>query len=184
MELGATICTPRRPRCAECPLARVCAARRRGLQDEIPPPKAAPRRAAVHHHSILIGRDGRVLLVPRPREGLWAGLWQPPTVEAPRALRAAALAARSPLAVRDVRPAGALRWLTTHRDVRFHLFTALLAAPSEAPGAWVDPAAPHVPMANAHRAILRAWTGDEAGLSSPPRARGRRRRAPSSSSGS
>jgi A/G-specific adenine glycosylase len=181
MELGALICTPRNPRCAECPLARVCAARRRGLQDEIPPPKVALRRAIVHHHAILIARDGRVFLVPRPRAGLWAGLWQPPTVEGPRALRAATLAARSPLAVKDVRPAGALRWLTTHRDVRFHLFTANVAAAPDVPGAWVDPVAPHVPMANAHRAILRTWTGEEP-VSSPPPSRGRRRRASSSGS--
>ncbi len=39
MELGAMICIPRDPRCAECPVEKFCLARQSGLERELPPPK-------------------------------------------------------------------------------------------------------------------------------------------------
>lgn len=86
MELGATVCTPRRPACASrCPLNHTCAAWQRGLVDTIPPPR---RRASKQHlwaYAMVIARRGgiEILLTQRPREGrgLWAGMWQIPTLE-------------------------------------------------------------------------------------------------------
>jgi A/G-specific adenine glycosylase len=81
MELGATICSPRSPRCTSCPVADWCTARERGTQEERPAavPRRAPRTAtyalAVPH------RAGCVLLVRRPPDGLLAGMWAFPERE-------------------------------------------------------------------------------------------------------
>jgi A/G-specific adenine glycosylase len=80
MELGATVCTPRAPRCGACPVRRFCRAAASGRQEEFPP--AAPRRAGirVRRAVALVERGGRVLLVKRSG-ALLDGLWEPPGVE-------------------------------------------------------------------------------------------------------
>ncbi len=83
MELGATVCVPRQPRCATCPLCDLCQARRRALVDKLP--RTSPRRkpTAVEHHVVAVRCGRRYLFEQRPSRGLWAGLWQLPTREAP-----------------------------------------------------------------------------------------------------
>jgi A/G-specific adenine glycosylase len=76
MDLGATLCTRAKPRCAECPLTADCRARIAGRQNELPAPKrrraTRPRRRAI----MLVARHERaVLLVQRPSTGIWGGLW-------------------------------------------------------------------------------------------------------------
>src|SRR5206468_4651325 len=66
MELGALLCTPAAPLCDACPLEAYCAARRLGLQHEIPPPTAEPQIEAVSEVAVVVRRAGRVLLVQRP----------------------------------------------------------------------------------------------------------------------
>lgn len=75
MELGATVCTPRAPRCSGCPVAEWCAARANGTQLERPAPpvkKSVPRAdvalAVVHDRA-------RVLLGKRSLDGLLGGMW-------------------------------------------------------------------------------------------------------------
>jgi A/G-specific adenine glycosylase len=79
MDLGATVCTPRRPRCEMCPLAEGCAARQQGRVAELPASK--PRRdLPVRTTRMLLLRtmDGEVLLERRPPAGIWGGLWSFP----------------------------------------------------------------------------------------------------------
>ncbi len=91
MELGATVCTPRAPRCGECPVAQWCEARRLGLAEKIPP--ARKKRAAEKVElaaMVLIDASGRTLLVkPEKAEtnGLFSGMWQFPAVGAKRVAR-------------------------------------------------------------------------------------------------
>ena len=76
MDLGATVCTPRRPACALCPLAADCRARAEGLTERIPAPR--PKRARPERHTRMLmiqGPDARVLLERRPPQGIWGGLW-------------------------------------------------------------------------------------------------------------
>ena len=82
MELGATVCVPRSPRCEECPLSAWCAARANGTQRERPGPIArrAPRRATIALGVLYTGRW--VLLVKRPSGGLLGGMWAFPEREA------------------------------------------------------------------------------------------------------
>jgi A/G-specific adenine glycosylase len=72
MELGATICTPRDPLCAHCPLARFCRARREGRQSELPAKRAKPEPVRLTRTLLVIRRRGRILLAPSPRvQGFW-----------------------------------------------------------------------------------------------------------------
>src|SRR5690606_39458448 len=96
MEIGATVCAPRAPRCDECPLRAHCVARRNGTQAQRP--AAAKKTAApVIDVGVAVLRDarGRVLLVRRPAKGLLAGMWELPgrAVEAGAAPEDAALGA-------------------------------------------------------------------------------------------
>ena len=83
MELGATVCTPKSPDCAKCPLARACAARQDGTQEEYPV-KAKKKELPVRKVTAVIVRDrqNNVLLVQNKAGGLLKGLWELPTVEA------------------------------------------------------------------------------------------------------
>jgi A/G-specific adenine glycosylase len=76
MDLGATVCTRGRPRCAECPLERDCRAHRAGRETEYPAPKSK-RAARKQKHAVMIvaQRADTVLLVQRPPNGIWGGLW-------------------------------------------------------------------------------------------------------------
>lgn len=126
MELGATVCTPAAPRCAECPLAARCRARAEGRVDSIPSPKArAARRELVLVTARIARTDGAVLLEQRPRGGLWGGLWQPPTVEHPEGAELAPRAAAQALGL-DLAlvPVGIVPFATTHRSVRFVVLEA------------------------------------------------------------
>ena len=82
MELGALVCTPKNPDCANCPLARVCASRQDGVQDEFPV-KGKKKALPVRSVTAIVVRDGkgRVLLVQNREGGLLKGLWELPTVE-------------------------------------------------------------------------------------------------------
>jgi A/G-specific adenine glycosylase len=82
MELGAMVCTPVRPKCDVCPLADACAARRQGVQAELPETPARPEITAVRMAAALLRRGSGVLLVQRNTdEARWAGMWQFPSVE-------------------------------------------------------------------------------------------------------
>ncbi len=81
MELGATVCTPRIPHCEICPLGRHCEARRHGDVERFPSGKVASRMRELRLTLAWIERDGRVLMVRRPEQGLWAGLWDLPGIE-------------------------------------------------------------------------------------------------------
>jgi A/G-specific adenine glycosylase len=74
MDLGATVCRPKRPRCAVCPLAMDCAARRSGEPEAFP--ERSARRARPHKFGVAYWteRDARVWLVRRPPEGLLGGM--------------------------------------------------------------------------------------------------------------
>jgi A/G-specific adenine glycosylase len=95
MELGATLCLPKGPRCAACPLSVRCRARASGTPERYPAPRPRPAARAATQVSALVVRDGRMLLVRRAEgESLMPGLWELPTVDAPPERAAAALAER------------------------------------------------------------------------------------------
>ena len=81
MELGARVCTPKRPGCAACPIRGQCDAFAHGVQKERPvrhPKKSPPHRERV---VAAIQVRGRYLIVKRPSTGLLGGLWELPDCE-------------------------------------------------------------------------------------------------------
>jgi A/G-specific adenine glycosylase len=92
MELGARVCRPRRPRCADCPIQADCRAFLHGRTGGVPAPRRAPPRPERVVAAALLERDGRCLLVKRPASGLLAGMWEfPGTPVGPRVNAARAL---------------------------------------------------------------------------------------------
>src|SRR5690606_29750126 len=79
MELGRTVCKPRSPLCADCPLQAHCLAFQRNTQAERPVKK---KKAATPHYDVTAGiiwnSTGDVLIAQRPAEGLLGGLWEFP----------------------------------------------------------------------------------------------------------
>jgi A/G-specific adenine glycosylase len=81
MDLGATVCTQRAPRCGECPVAGDCVALRDGRVAELPSPrprKPLPQRAV---RVLVLEHAGAILLERRPAAGIWAGLWSLPEID-------------------------------------------------------------------------------------------------------
>jgi A/G-specific adenine glycosylase len=80
MDLGATICTPKRPACALCPWMDPCAARRRG-DAEVFPVKAPKREGRLRRGAafVLVRADGFLLVRSRPPKGLLGGMTEVPT---------------------------------------------------------------------------------------------------------
>ena len=78
MDLGATICLSKKPRCLLCPLSILCQACRLAIQEERPVLKP---KAVVPHYTVtaaVVGRNGKVLLAKRPSKGLLGGMWEFP----------------------------------------------------------------------------------------------------------
>jgi A/G-specific adenine glycosylase len=78
MELGSLICTPSEPKCDECPLAGICAAKAAGLQHEIPREKPRQDYTSVREAAVVIRRNGSVLMRQCAQGERWAGLWDFP----------------------------------------------------------------------------------------------------------
>jgi A/G-specific adenine glycosylase len=82
MDLGATVCTPKQPRCVVCPWQNSCAANALGKQSVIP--IAAPKAKLPHKLmavAVIVNQQNEVLIYQRPDRGLLGGLWDFPTVE-------------------------------------------------------------------------------------------------------
>ncbi|MCC7387194.1 MAG: A/G-specific adenine glycosylase [Phycisphaerales bacterium] len=138
IELGAVVCTPRSPRCGGCPIAEHCRARASGAQGRIPARKGAAVRARLYFASVLV-RDGRGRLAVerRPDTGLWAGLYQAPTVERVDRMSTPAEVRRRlglPGGRGTLSRVGGFDFQTTHRACRFEVFEA--SRPAGAPGGW------------------------------------------------
>jgi A/G-specific adenine glycosylase len=74
MDLGATICTPRNPKCLLCPLSAECVARMQGRQAELPVKAAKKAKPLRQGTAFWIERNGQVWLVRRPGKGMLGGM--------------------------------------------------------------------------------------------------------------
>ncbi|MBW3569903.1 MAG: A/G-specific adenine glycosylase [Gemmatimonadetes bacterium] len=125
MELGATVCTPRSPRCGECPVRGLCAAYAAGTQNERPAPKKA--RPLPHEDTAVpvIHRGGEVLLVRRPVRARLGGMWGFPQAirhpgESASAAAERAAAEGLDLAVRAGAPVASVDHTFTHVRATYH----------------------------------------------------------------
>jgi len=76
MDLGATVCLPRKPNCEVCPVATGCTAKKQEQVDQYPHKKKKPKIPTRYSYLILqIDQQGQVLIERRPPSGIWGGLW-------------------------------------------------------------------------------------------------------------
>jgi A/G-specific adenine glycosylase len=155
MELGAVVCTPRGPACEQCPVEAFCAARARGLVDQLPRSSAKRSPTEVRRVSlVLVSADpGRVLLARRRPGMLFGGLWEPPGAEAGKDA-AGALAERLGVDGSALEPMGEVLHVLTHRRMR----VTVMRGPLPAKRRWPIPG----PDYDAARAIAMADLGDVA----------------------
>lgn len=81
MDLGASICLPKHPRCLLCPLMAMCKAHEKGTQELRPVLKPKKRRPHYVHAAGVVSRAGKpayILLAQRPSNGLLGGMWEFP----------------------------------------------------------------------------------------------------------
>ncbi|GMU81429.1 MAG: A/G-specific adenine glycosylase [Planctomycetota bacterium] len=129
MELGATICVPRNPACADCPVNRDCLAARDGLQDSLPVRRRKKSSPIVHAVALAIVDRRRILLEKRADSGLLAGLWGLPQlpvdadVEPDSAARQIA-ASRFDNRLQITGPIGRVEHVFTHRTLRLQIVGA------------------------------------------------------------
>jgi A/G-specific adenine glycosylase len=136
MDLGATLCTLRRPDCPRCPLATRCVAHASGTPERLPIKSRRQQRGRRRHALLWLQHRDRMWLVQRPPQGVWAGLFSLPQTDSAAALEAAT--AQWP---------GQGRWLAdiehalTHFDWTLSLLAwrwpARSAPPELGPGRWV-----------------------------------------------
>jgi A/G-specific adenine glycosylase len=157
MELGATICLPREPRCAECPLKAECVAAREGRVAELP---ALGRRATVTARrfvAFVVRKGDRLLVRQRPAGGVNAHLWEFPNAETRPDRPDLEQAAREALGAvpAKLEPLGTLKHSITRYRITLEAYAAGGSAAAGANGRWVDRrAAGRLAFASAHKKIL------------------------------
>jgi A/G-specific adenine glycosylase len=136
MDLGATICTPKKPACALCPLNDGCLARARGDAESFP--RKAPKKAGTLRRgaAFVVTRGDELLVRSRPEKGLLGGM-----TEVPTSAWLAALGDRDALkqapALKGVerwhRKLGVVSHVFTHFPLELVVYTARVALRSRAP---------------------------------------------------
>jgi A/G-specific adenine glycosylase len=87
MDLGATVCTLRRPSCLLCPLQDGCVARASGDPTRFPVKTKRLKRGQRSHALLWLEQGDRLWLTQRPDSGVWAALWSLPEYESLEALQ-------------------------------------------------------------------------------------------------
>lgn len=142
MDLGATVCIPRRPDCPRCPWRRSCAGHTKGIAAELPRKAAKAVRPLRHAVAFWAVRpeDGHVLLRRRAENGLLGGMMELPStdwVDAPWRLAAARRKAPAKAAWR--RLPGTVRHGFSHFEIEFVLLKGRVGRADGVDGVWVAP---------------------------------------------
>jgi A/G-specific adenine glycosylase len=81
MDIGATICLPKKPDCLGCPLKNICKAQKKGLQGKLPVVKKKTKIPTIIKSAAVVIKRRKVLLLKRQSRGLLGGMWEFPSVE-------------------------------------------------------------------------------------------------------
>jgi A/G-specific adenine glycosylase len=129
MDLGATICTPRNPKCMICPWNKSCRARALGIQDQLPvraKPKAKPVRRAIGF--VLMTKQNEILLRQRGKTGLLADMMEVPSsawLEQPMPLLKQ-VQKQAPVAAKWKMLSGEVRHVFTHFELQMQIAIAVV----------------------------------------------------------
>ena len=144
MDLGATVCVPRKPNCSVCPVQAECKAYALGEPEKFPVKTRKLKRSSEVLWLLLVQNNkGDVWLEKRPASGIWASLYSLPVFDSEEALKAALKPALQKTLAAD---AGALEWhvlpsfkhVLTHKDLHCHVVKLKVQklAPLATDGAW------------------------------------------------
>lgn len=127
MDLGATVCSARKPDCGACPVNDLCAGQH--VAERYPIKTRKLKRSRRENWWLWLEHEGRVLLQQRPAPGVWAGLWTLPLFDDEASLRAAAPG------VAEALPR--IEHALTHFDWVLHPVRVVLNdTPPDLPGTW------------------------------------------------
>jgi A/G-specific adenine glycosylase len=150
MDLGATICTPKKPACALCPWMASCDARERGDQESFPR-KAEKKTGALRRGAafVAVRADGFLLVRTRPEKGLLGGMTEVPTTEWLREFDDTTALGAAPLKTRWRRTLGVVTHTFTHFPLELTVYAANAPARTAAPTGmrWI-------PLADVHGEAL------------------------------
>lgn len=135
MDLGSTICTPKRPACALCPINEDCAARRRG-DPETFPLKAPKKTGALRRGAaFVVTRGDDILLRNRAEKGLLGGMAEVPVSDWIAAQDDSAALKQAPalMGARWHRRVGIVSHMFTHFPLELVVYTASVAARTRPP---------------------------------------------------
>jgi A/G-specific adenine glycosylase len=135
MDLGATVCTPKKPACALCPFSDECAGRLRGDQETFPR-KAKKKAGELRRGAAFVVRRGDELLVrTRPAKGVLGGMTEVPTSDWLAAQEDADARKQAPSigGARWRRKTGTVMHVFTHFPLELAVYTATAAARTRAP---------------------------------------------------
>ncbi len=142
MDLGATVCLPRKPHCDECPVQTQCKAYALGEPEKFPvKTRKLKRSSEVLWLMLAQNARGEVWLEKRPASGIWASLYSLPVFDSEEAMQAALTPSLQKASL-----AGALKWdvspafkhVLTHKDLHCHVvkLKAAKGAPVLSEGSW------------------------------------------------
>jgi A/G-specific adenine glycosylase len=146
MDLGATICLPRKPLCKACPVRAECQAHGLGEPEKFPvKTRKLKRTSEVLWLLLAQNQKGQVWLEKRPESGIWASLYSVPVFASEKALFEAVFGSASPQSPKHLwETLPTFKHVLTHKDLHCHVIKVMLrkspiASPSaneNASGAW------------------------------------------------
>src|ERR1700761_5497453 len=136
MDLGASICTPKKPACVLCPLGEDCVSRTRGDQETFP--RKAPKKAGALRRgaAFIVTRGGELLVRSRPEKGLLGGMTEVPNSDWLAEQDDGAALKQAPVLkgiTRWHRKAGVVTHVFTHFPLQLVVYTAKVATRTGAP---------------------------------------------------
>ena len=136
MDLGSSICTPKKPACALCPLNDDCAARTRGDQETFP--RKAPKKSGMLRRgaAFIVTRGDELLVRTRPEKGLLGGMTEVPGSDWLAGEGGKSALKQAPMlkgVTRWHRKAGVVTHVFTHFPLELVIYTAKVAARTRAP---------------------------------------------------
>jgi A/G-specific adenine glycosylase len=152
MEFGAVICTPKSPACSDCPLQMNCSSYAKKTQDKVPPPKKSLQKKRVFHYAVVLQNGKKIAFERRADQGLWASMWQVPTIDSIEELSAKEVSVKLQLESPLIEM-GIFEHVLSHRVVSFTVFSCKVGRDNRF--SWFNQEAiKELPLASAQRKVL------------------------------
>ena len=158
MDLGSMLCTPREPQCSKCPLCDLCRGKASGEPERFPTKTIRKKIPHIEAISAVILKNGKVLPIQRPPEGLLGGLWEFPNwpIEEKKDFKEylrQKVKSEIGVRVKSKEPIGSFHQTYSHFKLTLHVFHCQYLN-GKAKGKWVPVRnLPLLPMSKLHRRI-------------------------------